>query len=90
MTVGLAVLTSWGTVRFDDLMAGSPAFSVDQEVQERVIDAANRAGLTVFRGLFAAAAVISAVCIVPVWMMTARAGKIGRAHNQDRCPTSSH
>ena len=72
MTAGLAALTAWGTVRFEDLVAGAPAFSADPQVQEQVRRTASQAGITVFRGFFAAAAVICAVAAAPVLLMSRR------------------
>jgi MFS family permease len=70
MTAGLAALTAWGTLRFEDLVAGSPALSTDPAVQEQIVETASQAGLTVFRGFFVAAAAICAACVAPVLLMT--------------------
>ena len=70
MTAGLAALTAWGTVRFDGLVAGSPAFSTDPAVQAQIFGQAHAAGLIVFRGFFIAGAVISAAAVAPVMWMT--------------------
>jgi MFS family permease len=70
MTVGLAALTGWGAIRFEGLVAGAPAFSTDPQVQEQIRQTASQAGITVFRGFFAAAAVICAVAAAPALLMS--------------------
>jgi MFS family permease len=72
MTAGLAALTAWGTVRFAGLVGGTPAFSADPGVQEQILAQAEQAGMTVFRGFFLTAAIISAAVVVPAWLMTRR------------------
>lgn len=72
MTAGLSALTAWGTVRFEGLVAGAPAFSADPQVQEQVRQTASQAGITVFRGFFAAAAAMCALAAAPALLMSRR------------------
>ena len=66
MTVGLAVITAWGTVRFENLAADAPISAAGLE--EIVLD-----GLTVFHGFFLIAAIAAVVGMVPAWLMSRRA-----------------
>lgn len=66
MTIGLAVITAWGTVRFDGLAADAPISAAGLE--EIVLD-----GLTVFRGFFLTAAIVAVAGIIPAWLMSRRA-----------------
>lgn len=70
MTAGLGALTAWGAIRFEGLVAVAPAFSTDPQVQEQVRQLAAHAGITVFRGFFAAAAVTCAVAVAPALLMS--------------------
>ena len=72
MTVGLAAITAWGTTRFDSLVADAPAFSIDPAVQEEISRIAANAGLEVFQTFFLTAAVVCAIALIPVWVMSRR------------------
>ncbi len=72
MTAGLAAMTGWGTIRFANLISGLPAYSADPVVQKQFTDASYAAALTVFQSFFVAAAVLTAVAIVPAIAMTSR------------------
>ncbi|MEX0761801.1 MAG: MFS transporter [Dehalococcoidia bacterium] len=74
MTAGLAALSTWGSIRFEHLVAEVPPFSMDPEVQDEILRAAMEAGMTVFRMFFLAAAIICAAAVAPVMVMT-RAGR---------------
>ena len=56
MTVGLAVMTSLGSVQFIDLVADLPAFSLDPDVQASIELETTLAALEVFRDFFRFAA----------------------------------
>ena len=70
MTAGLAAMTALGTVQFHELVADVPAFSLDPEVQQQIIDSATDAGMAVFTRFYLYAAILSAVALVPAWFMT--------------------
>ncbi|MBI4305636.1 MAG: MFS transporter [Chloroflexi bacterium] len=70
MTIGLAAMTAWGATRFDTLVAGIPALSLDPTVQAETDRLVTEAGLTVFQGFFRAGAMIALAAIVPAWLMT--------------------
>jgi len=74
MTVGLATMTALGTVQFHNLVAEVPAFSTDPVVQQQIIDSASDAAVEVFTRLYTYAAVLSAVALVPAWLMTRSRG----------------
>jgi hypothetical protein len=70
MTAGLAAMTALGTVQFHELVADVPAFSLDPEVQQQIIDSATDAGVAVFTRFYLYGAILSAVALVPAWFMT--------------------
>jgi EmrB/QacA subfamily drug resistance transporter len=70
MTAGLAAMTALGTVQFQQLVADVPAFSLDPVVQQQIIDSATNAGVDVFTRFYQYAAVLSALALVPAWLMT--------------------
>lgn len=70
MTAGLAAMTALGTVQFQQLVADVPAFSLDPEVQQQILDSATEAGVTVFTRFYLYGAVLSALALVPAWFMT--------------------
>jgi hypothetical protein len=70
MTAGLAAMTALGTVQFHELVADVPAFSLDPEVQQQIIDSATDAGMAVFTRFYLYAAILSAVALIPAWFMT--------------------
>ena len=74
MTLGLAAMTAWGTVRFEDLVSHLPVFPTDPEVQRQVTEDTIAAALTVFRAFFASAAVLCAFAIAPAAAMTMKSG----------------
>ena len=63
MTIGLAAVTAWGTVRFENLAADAP---ISLEGVEQITSA----GLTVFRGFFVSASVVAVLGVIPVWLMS--------------------
>jgi hypothetical protein len=73
MTVGLAAMTALGTVQFQQLVTDVPAFSLDPEVQQQILDSATEAGVTVFTRFYLYGAVLSALALVPAGFMTRRA-----------------
>lgn len=70
MTAGLAAMTALGTVQFHELVADVPAFSLDTEVQQQIIDRASDAGMAVFTRFYLYAAILSVVALLPAWFMT--------------------
>jgi MFS family permease len=74
MTAGLAAMTALGTVQFHELVTDLPAFSLDPEVQQQIIDSASGAGMAVFTRFYLYAAILSAVAVVPAWFMTRTKG----------------
>jgi len=70
MTAGLATMTALGTVQFHELVADIPAFSLDPEVQQQIIDNASDAGMAVFTRFYLYAAILSVVALLPAWFMT--------------------
>ena len=70
MTAGLAAMTALGMVQFHELVADVPAFSLDPEVQQQIIDSATDAGVKVFTRFYLYGAILSAVALVPAWFMT--------------------
>jgi len=63
MTIGLAAIATWGTVRFANMAEDAP---ISLEGVEQITSA----GLTVFRGFFVSASVVAVLGIVPVWLMS--------------------
>ncbi|NQW19399.1 MAG: hypothetical protein HQ477_01560 [Chloroflexi bacterium] len=70
MTAGLAVMTALGTVQFHDLVADVPAFSLDPDMQQQIVDSATNAGVEVFTRFYLYGAILAAFALVPAWMMT--------------------
>ena len=70
MTVGLAAMTSLGTVQFAMLVADIPAFSLDPSVQEEIELSTTLAGLEVFRSFFTFAALSMILGLPFVVVMT--------------------
>jgi EmrB/QacA subfamily drug resistance transporter len=70
MTAGLAVMTALGTVQFQSLVADVPAFSMDPDVQQQIFDSASVAAVEVFTRFYLYAAGLSALALIPAWMMT--------------------
>ncbi|MFQ5933754.1 MAG: hypothetical protein ACE5KI_03845, partial [Dehalococcoidia bacterium] len=68
MTVGLAALTSWGTNRFDLLVAQITGSFVEPEYVEELIGV----GLEVFQGFFLAGMVVCLLATVPMLLMRVR------------------
>jgi len=63
-------MTALGTVQFHELVADVPAFSLDTEVQQQIIDRASDAGMAVFTRFYLYAAILSVVALLPAWFMT--------------------
>ena len=70
MTAGLAAMTALGTVQFQQLVADIPAFSLDPEVQQQIVETATNAGMEVFTRFYQYAAGIAFVALVPAYLMT--------------------
>ena len=70
MTAGLAAMTALGTVQFQQLLADVPAFSMDPEVQQQIVDSATDAAIDVFTRFYTYGAVLAAMALVPAWLMT--------------------
>jgi MFS family permease len=70
MTVGLAAMTSLGTVQFAALVADVPAFSLDPEVQDAIELSTTLAGLEVFRSFFTFAALATILALPFVIVMS--------------------
>jgi len=70
MTAGLAAMTALGTVQFHELVADVPAFSLDPEVQQQIVDSATSAGVSVFTRFYLYGAILSAIALIPAWLMT--------------------
>ena len=56
----------------DSLVANAPAFSIDPAVQEEIARIAANAGLEVFQTFFLTAAIVCAMAVIPVWLMSRR------------------
>lgn len=69
MTAGLAAMTALGTVQFQELVADVPAFSLDPDVQQQIVDSATDAGVSVFTRFYQYGAAIAAVALIPAWFM---------------------
>ena len=67
-------MTALGTVQFQQLVADVPAFSLDPEVQQQILDSARDAGLDVFTRFYQYAAGLAALALVPAWLMTRKVG----------------
>ncbi|MCZ6539375.1 MAG: MFS transporter [Chloroflexi bacterium] len=72
MTAGLAAMTALGTVQFQQLVADVPAFSPDPADQVRNLETITNAGVDVFTRFYQYAAGLSALALVPAWLMTRR------------------
>lgn len=72
MTVGLAVMTSLGTVQFVELVADLPAFSLDPDVQDEIELGTKLAGVEVFRDFFRAAAISIGLALPFLVLMSRR------------------
>ena len=72
MTVGLAVMTSLGSVQFIDLVADLPAFSLDPDIQAEIELETTLAALEVFRDFFRFAAGAVALSLPLVVVMSRR------------------
>jgi MFS family permease len=72
MTIGLAAMTSLGTVQFATLVADVPAFSFDPSVQEEIELSTTLAGLEVFRSFFTFAAMSMILALPFVVVMSHR------------------
>jgi hypothetical protein len=70
MTAGLAVMTALGTVQFQNLVADVPAFSMDPDVQQQIVDSATDAAVEVFTRFYLYAAGLAALALIPAWLMT--------------------
>ena len=81
MTAGLASMTALGTVQFHELVTDVPAFSLDPEVQQQIIDSATYAGVTVFTRFYLYGAVLSAMALIPAWFMTRSKPVLGNEKN---------
>ena len=73
MIAGLAGMTALGTVQFQLLVADVPAFTRDPVEQLRNIETITNAGVDVFTRFYQYAAVLSALALVPAWLMTRKA-----------------
>lgn len=74
MTVGLAAITSYGTSRFNLLVAGIDLSFLDPKYTQEV----NQAGMTVFSEFFLAAMVLCLVALLPTLLMRGRPEREGR------------
>ena len=83
MTLGLAALTAWGSVRFDGLVAGIrlpfalPGETAEQ-TQLRILEFSeqvNEAGLTLFTNFFLVAMALCFIAIIPAAAMVWRSGR---------------
>jgi hypothetical protein len=63
MTIGLAAMAAWGTLRFESLTEDAPITL--EGVQE-----ITSAGLTVFQGFFMSASVVAVLGVIPAWLMS--------------------
>lgn len=81
MTAGLAAMTALGTVQFHELVADVPAFSLDPEVQQQIIDSATDAGVAVFTRFYLYGAALSILALIPAWLMTRSLPKVASDQN---------
>lgn len=72
MTVGLAAIAAWGTDRFDFLVRGIDLSFTDPDYVSHV----SQAGLTVFRGFFIVALVVSLAALLPTFFMKRPGGDV--------------
>ena len=63
MTIGLAAIAAWGTVRFASL-------TEDAAITLEGVEEITSAGLTVFRGFFVSASVVAVLGVIPAWLMS--------------------
>ena len=63
MIIGLAVIATWGTVRFTGLAGNAPL--TNEGVDQISLD-----GLTVFQGFFFLASIVALVGVIPAWFMS--------------------
>jgi EmrB/QacA subfamily drug resistance transporter len=63
MTIGLAAIAAWGTLRFESLTEDAPITL--EGVQE-----ITAAGLTFFQGFFMSASVVAVLGVIPAWLMS--------------------
>ena len=72
MTVGLAILTAWGSWRFQGLVAKVPNFLVGEtteQAQQRVMGEGVAAGLSLFNDFYLVAMVVCLIAIIPATLM---------------------
>ena len=69
MTAGLAAMTALGTVQFHQLVADVP-FSTNPAEQVKNFETIANAGMDVFTRFYQYAAGLSALALVPAWLMT--------------------
>lgn len=74
-------MTALGTVQFHELVTDVPAFSLDPEVQQQIINSATYAGVTVFTRFYLYGAVLSAMALIPAWFMTRSKPVLGNQKN---------
>ena len=72
MTVGLAAIAAWGTDRFDFLVRGIDLSFTDPDYVSQV----SQAGLTVFRGFFIVALIVSLAALLPTFLMKRPGGDV--------------
>ena len=72
MTVGLAAIAAWGTDRFDLLVRDIGISFTDPDYVARVVEA----GLTVFKGFFLVAMIVSLAAIAPALLMKRPRGEL--------------
>jgi hypothetical protein len=70
MIVGLAVMTTLGTAQFHELVTDIPAFSIDPDVQQHIVDSTSEAGMKVFTRFYQYGAVVCFLALIPAWIMT--------------------
>jgi EmrB/QacA subfamily drug resistance transporter len=63
MTIGLAAIAAWGTVRFENLAGDAP-------ITIEGVEEITSAGLTVFQGFFLSASIVALLGVVPAWLMS--------------------
>ena len=70
MIVGLAVMTTLGTAQFHELVIDIPAFSIDPDVQQHIVDSTSEAGMKVFTRFYQYGAIVCFLALIPAWIMT--------------------